>query len=972
MSNIQNTLQLLQGVLSSSEDIRKTSSEQIEGLRRHEPDQLFLTLVTIGASASTDLQYRLLALMTLKSAIFTTWSIGFTQFEGPTVVSFEVKTQIRQSLLQLLGSDQRQIRSASASMLAKIAAVDFPDEWPDFGQIAVELVTPNDNHSNENNLSGGLQLLKDVLNDVLSEKEFFMIGNDLINNFSVIAQSPKYSSSTKILAIQCFSSCIQFFLMVNDDEKEAHEAFTQSVITLWVDNIMIPIISDTSVDKEALDLKFEIYYIIRDLDSAFLWFAEYFLVDKLLPVIWKDIIILTPYYVQYVIAYSKNDTSSDDSDTDQHFSNWAISALETLTLAVTSDEVTADSVGLTKFVSPHDILEIFSQLALMTAQNVGEWVSDSNIYVAQELELYVERHVRPLLPQIITRSQVPFQSMIDYTVSLAQARKDWATIEASLYLLGSYLLDTDDNIVSLLECSNIFELINQGVADTNEELLRCRCISTASIMTKYLQTDDLAFFTKMVDDWVAISTSSESSTIKLSVVMALDRMADRDSAPLKKYQTILFNLIASLVEDAEDETPAVLVNFTILVYKLDVIAAASESGTIVNLLFQLAAKNTSMVDLNIEVTDGFSVLARQSAEHDSYGRVMEKAISVLLGVIQNAEPTSYDYSPDLVLALDVASALLGNGPEKLSLEVVNSLLVPLYEIVMKSTDSQVLQSASEAFALLIAHGSDTIATLANGVTMTLQVAAKLLDPVCEEESAVLNAGKIVLAILSAFGSELNSQLLTDIIRATAYRLIISENVVLSENLIMVFCRLMLHSAAQIIDMLASLDNGKVLEGVMSKWLATFEIVRGYQYIKENTLALQKIFELNDSRINAISIQGDPIISDPDMIITRSKAKSLKYTEIGVQEKIVKLFVKELNNIPFEQKLVRSAVKQHQEELDDDWEDVFEIGDDGPSSDMETQDLIVGWLRVASQSPQFQEIFPRLTQQEQETLRQRLG
>lgn len=972
MSDIQSTLQLLQGVLSSSEDIRKTSSEQIEGLRRHGPDQLFVTLVTIGASTSVELQYRMLALMTLKSAIFTTWSIGFTQFEGPVAVSSDVKVKIRQSLLHLLGSDERQIRSASASMLAKIAAVDFPDEWSDFGQIAVKLVTPNEGHTNENSLNGGLQLLKDVLNDVLTEKDFFMIGNDLINSFSVIAQSPKYSSFTKILAIQCFSSCIQFFLMVSDDEKEAHEAFTQSVITLWVENIMIPIISNKSINKDALELKFEIYYIIRDLDSAFLWFAEYFLVDKLLPAIWKDLVVLTPYYVEYVVAHDESKAFSNDSDTVQNVSNWAISALETLTLAVTSDEVTADSVGLTKFVSPHDILTVFSQLALITAQDLDEWVSDSNIYVAQELELYVERNVRPLLPQIITRSQVPFQSIIDHTLSLAQAGKDWTIIEASLYLLGSYLLDTDDNIVSLDECSNIFALINQGVSESDKELLRCRCISTASIMAKYLQTDDSTFFTKVVDDWVAISTSTESSIVKLSVVMALDRMADRDSTPLIKYQIPLFNLIASLVVDAEDETPAVLVNFTMLVYKLDIVASASESGTIVNLLFQLAAKNTSMVDLNIEVTDAFAVLARQSTEHNSYEDVIGKAISTLLGVIRNAEPTGYDYSPDLVLALDVASALLGNGPNKLSLELVNSILLPLYEIIVKSTDSQVLQSASEAFALLITHGSDTIATLENGVTMTLQVAAKLLDPVCEEESAVLNAGKIVLAILSAFGADLDSQLLTDIIRATAYRLIISENVVLSENLIMVFCRLMLHSAAQIIDMLASLDNGKVLEGVVSKWLATFEIVRGYQYIKENTLALQKIFELDDPRINAIRIQGDPIISDPDVIITRSKAKNLKYTEIGVQEKIVKLFVKELNNIPFEQKLVRSAVKQHQEELDDDWEDVFEIGDDGPSSDMETQDLIVGWLRVASQSAQFQDIFPRLTQQEQETLRQRLS
>lgn len=143
------------------------------------------------------------------------------------------------------------------------------------------------------------------------------------------------------------------------------------------------------------------------------------------------------------------------------------------------------------------------------------------------------------------------------------------------------------------------------------------------------------------------------------------------------------------------------------------------------------------------------------------------------------------------------------------------------------------------------------------------------------------------------------------------------------------------------DFLSSLvldsEGNSALKLILPKWLESFEIIRGEKRIKENILALSKLFFLNDERISSIIVNGDSIPYDGDLVITRSMSKIMpeKYTQISAYEKIVKLFVAELSfqgNQPGLEKYIPHDLKKYDDQAikaandanDDDWEDVDDV------------------------------------------------
>jgi hypothetical protein len=161
----------------------------------------------------------------------------------------------------------------------------------------------------------------------------------------------------------------------------------------------------------------------------------------------------------------------------------------------------------------------------------------------------------------------------------------------------------------------------------------------------------------------------------------------------------------------------------------------------------------------------------------------------------------------------------------------------------------------------------------------------------------------------------------------------------------------------------------------------------------SVVALSKLYELNDPRINEIQVKGDLIVLKSDRILTRSRARQTpdQYTIVSAPLKIIKLLVEELlsasGNRPFDP--ATAADLDDDDEEDDDWEDdpndfvdlstgmtksqLMSFGaEDGVGSsrgrDDETQAFLLDFFRQAAQKPGFTEVFNALTSEEQEKLR----
>ena len=80
----------------------------------------------------------------------------------------------------------------------------------------------------------------------------------------------------------------------------------------------------------------------------------------------------------------------------------------------------------------------------------------------------------------------------------------------------------------------------------------------------------------------------------------------------------------------------------------------------------------------------------------------------------------------------------------------------------------------------------------------LKIVSKFLSPELSD-SAANKCGSIVISLIDQFQNYLLSDFLTQILESAANRLVIAKETATIENLVMVFCQLVLKSPAEMID-----------------------------------------------------------------------------------------------------------------------------------------------------------------------------
>ncbi len=95
-----------------------------------------------------------LAVVYLKNRVTRGWSPG-EEYPLHKPIPEDEKHAFRNRLLPILASSQPQIRSQLIPILQKILHYDFPDKWPDFMDITLQLLNTND----ANSVFAGLQCL---------------------------------------------------------------------------------------------------------------------------------------------------------------------------------------------------------------------------------------------------------------------------------------------------------------------------------------------------------------------------------------------------------------------------------------------------------------------------------------------------------------------------------------------------------------------------------------------------------------------------------------------------------------------------------------------------------------------------------------------------------------------------------------------------------------------------------------------
>lgn len=984
MAELDSVLGLLCDIQSNDSAVIKTAELSIHEASRTNVDQLVPILVEIGTSDGFDPSARQAALLVLKPIILQRWSIGFEQFEDPAI-SQVVKQQVRGHLLHFISTTRNtKLENATALLLSKIASVDFPDEWPDLLDQLYSIIR---NSKERNSMNNALIVLRDVITDALSEVEFYKICPELLETLFVVFQPTETLVSesdehwkSRYLAAQCFHGCLEFFLMAEKSSKALMTSFAGHIIEQWM--ISMPnLIHCATQCQHPSNVTFDCIIECLSCTQDLMQFPD--LVQRYIPAfleqVWTNIKARSLQYIEEFVLSSQGDIGTDTTVADviccEFNFLWKCATFED-DLAVKT--VRQDLMGAT-FVT--DILQVGSQLGQLTDD--VDWNDEVNDFVTEETDMSIKRRVRfdvtGLLCAMDWNPSLLDQAWQTYQPIFHDSSCSIKLCESALNIIGSILdqVSVTEQKISSSLLTGLPQLVSNLQTEASGEVqVRAHIVAGIFASTKLADRVPFSILEQFLVNTCNIGLSQNASNkpaLQVGCLLAFKRyMSSKLDDSMSGLQNDLLNLTLTLSHLAQEDLLSVLVEMVAMAAELNYEnAMKTHCRDVIGLLFSLAAKDAANIELAEETVSTYSTLISESVALDSYSELCDVSVQSFRGVLMNAfsEHNQIDeYSPELILCLQLMEHLLTDGVTPAPDPLADFIFDPVIQLILKSEDTEILQSATGVLTALVEHAS---AHLKEKLELVLQVISKLLDPRWSE-SAVIGGGTLISAVIRSYGMALG-EYLPKLVGATVHRLEKAEYFLLVQNLVSVFCSLTLESAIGTINLLVELNG---LETVLSKWLGIFESLSGYEVIQQNVEALQNIYNAADPRVSSIMVNGDQVAPE-GVIITRSKRSQLVYEKVTVPIKIIKIMAKEISTTVNNNQVKGHPLHEGAEFNDSDdegWEDLPEVLEDQHECDLGTHNLIIEWFRNISQANigGFHEIYSRLNEEEQNIIRQAIN
>ena len=445
--------------------------------------------------------------------------------------------------------------------------------------------------------------------------------------------------------------------------------------------------------------------------------------------------------------------------------------------------------------------------------------------------------------------------------------------------------------------ARFMELSLGSVSGDPSEVVRVSCIR---VLQAYLQ---------------ALPRTSTQPMQRPIIVAVSNFLLSQDLSELTDSE----DLVITLVETLRD---AIMVDTRICI-----------TSSALDVLFNLASHGAANFQLAMLVTEAFEDITESMAAlgGDAYVRLCEKVLPSLTGAFDVGNLTQENALTNL--AADLLAALTEHASEPLPQGFVSTIMPKLNRILLSSSDGELVRPGTLSVKHMLIHDHNQFfawhdpQTGKAGLEVVLVIIDRLLGPSVDDNAAA-EVGGLAAELVEKAGSERLGPYLLQLLRAVAIRLASATEAQFIQSLILVFARLSLTNAKEVLDFLGEvqLPSGQTgLEVVMSKWLENSVNFAGYDEIRQNVIALSKIYSLHDERLSRIQVRGDLIVPKSDRIMTRSRARQNpdQHTIIPVPLKILKVLIEELSSAGGNSRSIDTAAAAGlaDEGSDDgDWED----------------------------------------------------
>ncbi|KAK0620236.1 armadillo-type protein [Immersiella caudata] len=910
--------ELLAGTQRPEEGPRKQA--ELDLIRAKTSPEFPLVLGRIGGNTSLPVEIRQSALTTLRKFTEDHWSPDGHDGREITIPP-ETKTKLRDGILQLVldTEDQRKVKVAASYVVSKIAVVDFPDQWPDLLPTVLRILPTG----TDAQLHGALRILQDLVEESLTDIQFVTVARDIIKACHEVALNVGRKFTHRSLAVLVFRSCFDLMDIVKEDNKEEVKQFADEVLREWLPFFLdviqspLPAAPTTQGQPDAwygpIALKVQ---VVKTLIKVKLVFRSLLQAQstQFFQATWDELIKLQESYRELFVEADAQGRLEDIDGLPYTLDFLVLDELDLLNQLLRAPPVQKElkaaivqhnnEVHKTPWVL--DLMKLLVSYSRITQEEEGLWEIDVSLYLAEETSVSSNYTARTACGDLLIKLGENIEAisgLYAYTSTLFYTgATDWRRQEAALYLFNALLSDFQemDKTITDQVGDAYSQLIRYATSRADEPVLRARGFLAAGTLAQSYQP-----IAALLDDALKLMVDSEQSEIvQVACVKAVEGFIKAGVPPTRQSEIIIsikkFLDSRDLMDmDDADDLLATLLETIRAAINMDIRIALQPDNIALNLLFLVAKHGAGNFQVSGILTEAFEDIARTLTDPISYTAFCKNALPLLTGAIDVSNATGEESLVTLVTEL--LAVLIEHGSEPLPEGFVAAIFPRLSKLLLESNEGEVLRPGAEAVKYMLMHDHHQVFAWQNengqtGLEVCLIIIDRLLGSTIEDNAAS-EVGGLAAELVEKAGQERLGPFLEQLLQAVAARLDTAQAEPFIQSLIIVFARLALPDAAPVVNFLSGIQvNGQSgLQVVLGKWLEHSVSFAGYDEIRQNVIALSKLFELNDSRIQETQVKGDLIIPASDRIMTRSRARLNpdQFTIIPAPLKIIKVLVEEL-------------------------------------------------------------------------------
>lgn len=863
----QQLVQLFTETQSSQETTRKNAEWQLKQLRDQNSD-FPLGLVSVGAHAEVPIEIRQAALLYLKTFVLASWSPQFDEFSGQLYADDNKKAQIRQRLLDLILSDrdERKIKSAASLVVSKIATADFPDEWPDLLPTVLNVVSTGVDAQ----LHGALKVLNELVEDCFGEEQFFSVARDLVRVMFDVATNESRKATLRALAVSVFRSCFDILEMVMEDHKAAVKAFAEETLGGWIpffiEAMKTPLAPSPAqiqgdsdlVAAEAyrghVALKLQVVKVLMRIRSLFPTNLSPHS-PALFSATWHE---LSTLQTQYQAMYIEDDMQGRLEDADglpYTLDFLVLEELDFLQACLRAPPVRKEleqqlqaASGGASWIS--EVMKIAVAYAQITVEEEGLWDIDCNVFLSEETNVTANYTPRSACGDLVIKlgewlNSTAVEGLLSYTRSLYSENSGWKMKEASLYLLNQLLGDFQDveKQISPEAAQGYVDFIQHAVQD-EIVFLRARGHLVAGSLTRTSGATLQGVAATFMEASLRAIAEDDSEIVQVSCIRTLQYyLSSLPHSVMLAKQPLIITALSDFInaQDFDDLVDSDDMLITIIetlrdAILLDVRTCLQGGG--LDLLFTVASRGATNFQIALMVAETFEDVTSTITDlgSEAYAQLTTKVLPSLMGAFDVATLTEENALANL--AAELLSALAENGTTPMPPGFVVSVLPRLNRLLLGSQDDELLKASTAAVRHMIHHDAEQVFSFQDqdgkgGLEVVLVIIDRLLNPAVDDHSAA-EVGGLAAEVVEKAGSDKLGPYLMQLLRAVAVRLATATKAQFIQSLILVFARLSLISAQEVVGFLADVQVGDQtgLQVVMSKWLENSVNFAGYDDIRK--------------------------------------------------------------------------------------------------------------------------------------------